>query len=78
MSPSVLIVEDNPITRKFVRVVLTAHGIDVFEAESGEVALAIARSQPLDLVLQDLTLHVAGVRAARPGRSAPGSSRRLA
>ena len=56
MSPAVLIVEDNPITRKFVRVVLSAEGIDVFEAESGEDALAIARSQPLDLVLQDLTL----------------------
>jgi diguanylate cyclase (GGDEF)-like protein len=56
MPPAVMIVEDNPITRKFVRVVLAAEGIDVLEAESGEVALAIARSQPLDLVLQDLTL----------------------
>jgi diguanylate cyclase (GGDEF)-like protein len=57
MSPAVLIVEDNPITRKFVRVVLAAEGIDVLEAESGEVALAIARSQLFDLVLLDLTLH---------------------
>jgi uncharacterized membrane protein YedE/YeeE len=42
MSHAVLIVEDNPITRKFVRVVLAAEGIDVLEAESGEVALAIS------------------------------------
>ena len=57
MSRRVLIVEDNPITRKFVRIALAGEGIEVVEAESGEAALSIVRSQPLDLVLQDLTLH---------------------
>nr|MBA3499730.1 response regulator [Deltaproteobacteria bacterium] len=52
----VLVIDDNPTTRKVVRLTLGVEGFDVVEASGGIEALAaVARKQP-DLVLQDLLL----------------------
>ncbi|MBI4492398.1 MAG: response regulator [Chloroflexi bacterium] len=54
--PTVLIVEDNPITRKLVRVTLEAAGYGVLEAQDGRTAIELMGRHLPDLVLQDLIL----------------------
>lgn len=54
--PRVLVIEDEPEIRRFLRVSLAAHQFDVSEAESGQAGLRTARSQPPDVVLLDLGL----------------------
>ncbi len=54
--PTILVVEDNPITRKMIRIALESEGYAVIEADSGEAALQLAAGQRLDLVLQDYVL----------------------
>ena len=56
MTHRILVVEDNPLNLKLVRDVLTFAGYDVFEAQSGEEGLRVARETPPDLVLMDLQL----------------------
>jgi PAS domain S-box-containing protein len=54
--PTILVIEDNPLTRKMLRIALESDGYAVLEAEDGRSALAAAsRSMPA-LVLQDLVL----------------------
>jgi response regulator RpfG family c-di-GMP phosphodiesterase len=53
---SVLIVEQNSITRKLMRVVLESAGYGVFEAPNGEAGVRLIRDKSPDLVLQDLHL----------------------
>jgi two-component system, cell cycle sensor histidine kinase and response regulator CckA len=53
---TILVVEDNPITRKMVRVALEAEGHRVIEAEDGPQALDRSAHDPPDLVFQDLNL----------------------
>ncbi|MBC8067751.1 MAG: response regulator [Deltaproteobacteria bacterium] len=52
----ILLVEDNDITRKMVRFSLENQGFVVLEACDGQAALALARSETIQLVLQDLML----------------------
>jgi len=54
--PRVLLVEDNPITRKLVRFALQQEDIELTEAVDGKSALAMADARRPDLVLQDLLL----------------------
>jgi PAS domain S-box-containing protein len=57
MSPAtILVVEDNPITRKLVRVALAGDGYTVLEAGDGRTALDLLARHVPDLVLQDLIL----------------------
>ncbi|MDQ0326899.1 two-component system KDP operon response regulator KdpE [Rhodopseudomonas julia] len=52
----ILIVDDEPQIRKFLRVALGAHGFEVFEAENGRKGVeAVALKEP-DLVILDLGL----------------------
>jgi len=55
MKPTILLVEDNPITRKLVRFTLTKQGYSLLEAEDAASALRLAEQGP-DLILQDLVL----------------------
>jgi CheY-like chemotaxis protein len=50
------VVEDNPITRKMLRIALECEGYQVLEAGDGRSALTIAEKSPPDLVMQDLVL----------------------
>jgi DNA-binding response OmpR family regulator/nitrogen-specific signal transduction histidine kinase len=55
-SPYVLLVEDNPITRKLVRFALEHEHLELAEATDGATALAMAQERRPDLILQDLLL----------------------
>jgi two-component system, OmpR family, KDP operon response regulator KdpE len=66
----VLVVDDDPAIRRFLRVSLTAHGHKVFEAETGAEALASATSSRPDVIILDLGLPDAdGVEVARQLRA---------
>jgi CheY-like chemotaxis protein len=54
--PIILIVEDNPITRKLLRVTLESARYVVVEAADGRTALAAAEAKMPALVVQDLVL----------------------
>jgi len=51
-----LVVDDEPQIRRFLRTSLSAHGYDVIEAESGVAALRMATTAKPDLVILDLGL----------------------
>jgi DNA-binding response OmpR family regulator len=52
----ILFVDDEPALRFLCRLSLEAAGFEVAEAEDGTQALALASSQPFDLVLLDVML----------------------
>ena len=64
---SVLTVEDNPITRADLRLILEEHGFDVCaDAQNGFEAVELARTHRPDLILIDLNLPgLDGVEATR-------------
>lgn len=53
---SVLVVDDNQDVRDLVVLFLSADGFHVFSASNGEEALAILKSNPIDLVLLDVMM----------------------
>jgi two-component system KDP operon response regulator KdpE len=53
---NILVVDDEPQIRKFLRLALETHGYAVVEAESADAALRIAALRPSDLVVLDLGL----------------------
>jgi two-component system KDP operon response regulator KdpE len=55
-SPLVLVVEDEPQMRRFLRASLTSHGFRLAEAGSAQEALASATSQSPEVILLDLGL----------------------
>lgn len=55
-SATILVIEDNPITRKMVRVALHSDGYAVLEAPDGRTALDLMARQTPDLILHDLLL----------------------
>ncbi len=54
--PTILVIEDNPTTRKLFCVALETENYQVLEAEDAKTALALCRQQKPDLILQDLIL----------------------
>jgi two-component system KDP operon response regulator KdpE len=52
----VLVVDDEPAIRRFLRVSLAAHGYAVFEADSGQAALSAVVADRPDLIILDLGL----------------------
>jgi two-component system KDP operon response regulator KdpE len=52
----ILVVDDEPQIRKFLRISLTAYGYDVVEAANGADAVAKAAVENVDLVILDLGL----------------------
>lgn len=51
-----LVVDDEPPIRRFLRTALVAQGYRIEEADSGEAALEFLRRNPVDLVVLDLGL----------------------
>lgn len=56
MNPRILVIDDEPQIRKFLRISLGANGYRVDEAESATNGLALARAAPPALVILDLGL----------------------
>lgn len=56
MKKKILIIEDDSILQKAVKITLEDAGLDVIQAMDGEKGLALAKSQAPDLVLLDLIL----------------------
>ncbi len=52
----ILVVDDEPQIRKFLRISLGANGYEVTDAENAAQGIAIARGSPPDLVILDLGL----------------------
>ena len=66
----VLVVDDEPEIRRFLRATLRTHGHDVFEADTGANALTVARDVRPDLLILDLGLpDMDGVEVTRQLRS---------
>lgn len=70
----ILIVEDNELVRRAVRLILELADHEVLEAADGEAGLAALKGETIDAVLADLSMPGMGglafVRAAKA--SAPG------
>ena len=63
---SILMVEDNPLNRMSLSLILRQRGYHVIEAESGEEALEIDLTQPIDVVMLDIQLPgIDGVETMR-------------
>ncbi len=75
MSPpqKILIVDDDPDFREFVRIVLESHGYQVSEAANAPAGLAVMRETPPHLVLLDamMSYELAGIGTIRAVRSEP-------
>ncbi|WP_370650039.1 response regulator [Oscillochloris sp. ZM17-4] len=56
MSSTVMIVEDDPATRRLYRFLLTSSGYTVFEAEDGLSALERLDTQPCDVIITDMNM----------------------
>lgn len=54
--PQILLVDDDPTTRRSVRRLLELDSLEITEASNGDEALARAAEQPFDVVLLDLTM----------------------
>jgi two-component system, OmpR family, KDP operon response regulator KdpE len=68
--PLVLVIEDEPQIRKFLRATLTAHGHRVNESATGKDGLAQAGMQPPEVVILDLGLpDIDGFEVTRQLRS---------
>jgi two-component system KDP operon response regulator KdpE len=68
--PRILIVDDEPPIRRFLRASLQAHGYAVYEAEGGEDALLCVQSHRPDVVILDLGLpDLEGTEVTRRLRS---------
>jgi DNA-binding NarL/FixJ family response regulator len=62
----VLVVDDHDRFRKGLRVLLEEDGLEVADAASGEAALRLLRSRPVDVVVMDLNMPgMSGVEATR-------------
>jgi PAS domain S-box-containing protein len=71
---TVLVVEDNPVTREVIRAVLSADGCRVLEAPDGATALALMERERPTVVLQDLFLgDVSGLDLVGRLRKVPGA-----
>ena len=72
----ILIIEDEPPIRRFLRTALSAQGYRIEEAETGESALEFLKCNPVDLIVLDLGLPgIDGLevieRLRAEGRSTP-------
>jgi DNA-binding response OmpR family regulator len=52
----ILIVEDHPTMREAMKLILEHEGFDIREAPDGQVALAMVREHPPDLMFLDLNI----------------------
>jgi two-component system cell cycle response regulator DivK len=69
---TILIVEDSLLNRRLVQAVLEPHGYRLLEAEDGESAIELAKTERPDLILMDILLPgMDGYEATRCLRADP-------
>lgn len=56
MKPSLLIVDDEPMTRNLLRLMLERSGFTIFEAEDGLEALEVVAEKQPDLLILDVMM----------------------
>ena len=56
MNEKILIIDDDPEILDMLETILTREDYDVLRAEKGEEALALFQSNPIDLVITDMTM----------------------
>ena len=56
MPPKILLVDDEDRFRTTMRKMLTGHGLDVTDLDSGQAALTALAAQPYDVVVLDLRM----------------------
>lgn len=62
---TILVVDDDEILRNLIRHILEQNGYNVIEADDGDVAIALARTEQPDLILLDMVLpKMTGVEVA--------------
>jgi CheY-like chemotaxis protein len=76
MQKTILVVEDYPDTRSFMRFMLEDYGYEVVEAENGEKAVEAVKYNPPDLILMDMSMPVMdGLTATKTIRKFDGMAR---
>ncbi len=72
----ILIVDDNPINRSFLRQVLERERAHPLEADGGKAALEFCEQQRFDLILLDIRMpDIGGIEVSRHLRDQPGPNR---
>lgn len=70
---TILVIEDNAVTRQIIRLSLSAQGYRVIEAEDGATAISKMAEHHADLVIQDLALpDIDGLTLAQTLHGLPG------
>ena len=54
---NVLLVDDEPMMRKMVKVMLQKRGFQVFDAANGPAAIALAEQHPMDVLVTDIVME---------------------
>jgi diguanylate cyclase (GGDEF)-like protein len=75
MKDRILVVDDDPDILQFVEMNLDMEGFETQTAESGRIALEVARERPPDLILLDVMMpELDGLTVLRRLRSSPATS----
>ncbi|MCS7253240.1 MAG: response regulator [Armatimonadota bacterium] len=66
MAKKIIIADDEPVVRQVLKQVLQSEGYDVIEAENGEEAVKLVKSEKPDLLILDVRMPVMdGMQACR-------------
>jgi two-component system cell cycle response regulator len=72
---SILVIDDDPDTLEFLRIVFNVRGRDVVGAQTGLEGLRLATQQPFDLILVDIMMpDIDGYEVCRRLRADPATA----